>query len=232
MPSKFVIHFYPGQKLLLVLKDGAEVERAEAWGGPDAVVRTGFVMDMGPTDAGRFILLDPKPYVTRTWAASRIRWGAKLKDIGTDVLYDSGQVGFRRWQSVLRKTGWTRQNVIDRYKELYGGPERVPSAWVFNDFGPLAVRYFKDKNRDGKLSDGEWPSGEMFHTTPDNEAEAAGRRAVSLVESHGCIHLKPADRDRLIRAGVFRAGTPLVIHKYSEKYVPKPSTSPSPASTR
>ena len=83
-------------------------------------------------------------------------------------------------------------------------------------FEGLAIRYFKDRNNDGRLDAGETLSGEMFHTTPDNEASPAA----SMYESHGCIHLRPAQRDRMMNAGGFRRGMPLVIHTYSERFSP------------
>lgn len=36
--------------------------------------------------------------------------------------------------------------------------------------------------------------------------------------SHGCIHLKPSDRDHLISIKALAAGVKLVIHPYEEKY--------------
>jgi hypothetical protein len=87
----------------------------------------------------------------------------------------------------------------------------VPATWVFNDFGPLAIRFFKDTNHNGILDQNEKLSGEMIHTTPKNEAQYRRHQPVTLEESHGCIHIAPRDRDQLNLMGAFTRGTPLVI---------------------
>jgi hypothetical protein len=66
--------------------------------------------------------------------------------------------------------------------------------------------------------------GEMIHTTPPNEAQNSSdtaqqdpsRRDVRLEPSHGCIHVKPFDRDRFLRLGAFAVGNLLVVHAPSE----------------
>jgi hypothetical protein len=87
---------------------------------------------------------------------------------------------------------------------------------VFNDFGPWAVRYFKDKNHNKKLDAGESLSGEMIHTTPENEGQIVKGEPVTLEPSHGCIHVSPADRDRFHAVGAFDKGVDLIIHVYAE----------------
>jgi hypothetical protein len=70
------------------------------------------------------------------------------------------------------------------------------------------------------MDDGESLSGEKIHTTPANEAKHSRREAVTLSESHGCIHIKPADREEIMKQGGFKAGNQLVIHNYTEKFTP------------
>lgn len=64
---------------------------------------------------------------------------------------------------------------------------------------------------------GERLSGEMIHTTPVDEARTVRSLAVSLVSSHGGIHVRPVDRDRFHAAGAFAPGTDLIIHRYDER---------------
>ena len=66
-------------------------------------------------------------------------------------------------------------------------------------------------------------SGQMIHTTPDNEAATARGQVFSLSQSHGCVHIRPDDRTRLIGAGVFKIGTPFIVHSYAESF-PNPGT--------
>ena len=88
----------------------------------------------------------------------------------------------------------------------------MPDTWVFNDFGPYAVRYFRDDNRNRKLDPGERLKGEMIHTTPDNEAQEAQNQPVQLIPSHGCVHIKPADRDRFLNLRASTPGYLFVVH--------------------
>lgn len=80
-----------------------------------------------------------------------------------DVWYllPSGQ-----WGSVKNDIGISRNDIRNQYDKLYG-TKKVPNTWVFNDFGPVAIRYFKDLNANRKLDKGkgESLSGEMIHTT-------------------------------------------------------------------
>lgn len=144
------------------------------------------------------------------------------------MLYEAGP---GRWASVHKKTEfYTRVEIMNRYHELYGRYE-VPKTWVFNDFGKVAIRYFKDKNHNGQLDPDEHLSGEMFHSTAENEAETVlTPNAVPMEYSHGCIHLKPVQRDKLIKAGIMVRGRVLIIHGYNEKYVRRPDDPTSAAS--
>jgi hypothetical protein len=208
------LHFYPGQKLLLLLSSGKVVLRSEAWGGPSARVHDAN-MDATPTTPGRYLIYREESYITRTWPWSSIRWGTKLQDKLSDVWY---QLNVNTWASLLKDKGISRQQVIDQNFRLYG-QKRVPDSWVFNDFGPIAIRYFVDRNGNGRFDQGkETLMGEMFHTTPDNEAQSRRGQPLVMTESHGCIHLKPPDRDLLKKEGAFEYGTPFIVHDYSERF--------------
>ena len=221
MPNKLELHFYPGIKQLILLTDGNQTGVFEAWGGPaNKFCEQNQPMCQTPTEAGRFVIYDQKPYKTNTWPRSQIAWGTPLKDTGSDVLYDTGQQGTNQWKSISKKYGGDTTAIRDYLKDqnrILFGRNEVPRAWVLNDFGPIAIRYFKDKNHDGKLNGTERTEGSMFHTTPENEGEYAQGKKMNMTESHGCIHIRPPDRDVLIKLGAFDMGTPLVIHKYSER---------------
>jgi hypothetical protein len=130
-----------------------------------------------------------------------------------DVWY---QVRGGQWASVSKDHGISRQDIVDLHKDLYG-TATVPSTWIFNDFGPLAIRWFKDLNGNRKLDGGERLSGQMFHTTPENEAQQALGKPVLLGPSHGCIHLKPADRNKLFHQGASKPKTVFIVHRYHER---------------
>jgi|GEM_PF-1650619 len=239
--APMIVHYYPGHfpparanlgpnhaaigaGLLLVIRGRTILFRGEAWGGPSAIVPIAGQPAMTPTPAGEYRLKDPEPYITPTWANSRIKWGTPIKPSPvdpTDVWYlQSVKQGRENWASVKRDFGMTRNEILDAYAEITQKPtSQLPAQWLLNDFGPLAVRFYEDKNRNGRQDlPVERSSGAMFHTTPQNEAETRSGVPPKLESSHGCIHLKPRDRDTLVGIGAFKSGIKLIIHSYSEHY--------------
>lgn len=208
------LHFYPGKHLLFVLSEKKVIGRYEAWGGPAAVIQDA-TMSPEPTWPGNYIIHKSEAYQTPTWLYSKIKWGTRLMDKPkiNDVWY---QLPSGAWGSIGKDLGVTRSDLIDEYYKLYNLRE-IPKTWALNDFGPIAIRWFKDLNGNKKLDGKETLSGQMFHTTPPNEAQEKRGLPVVLEVSHGCIHLKPSDRDKLILQGAFKPGTDFTVHKYDEK---------------
>jgi hypothetical protein len=207
------LHFFPGEKRILFVVDGQVDLDVEAWGGPEFPKRKrpGEKFGESPTTPGRFRVGWIGPYVTPTWPFSGIPWGARLKphpSMRDDLLYEASP---GRWRSVRQKIGKTRGQVEAQLQALYPAGQ-LPDRWVLNDFGPVAIRFFEDLNNDGKRNANEPLSGEMFHTTPDNEADPS----LPLFQSHACIHLRPSDRDRLMGHKAFKMGILIVIHHYGE----------------
>ena len=209
------VHFYPGESTLLVINGKTTVASFEAMGGP-ATMGSDPRMPQEPTWPGEYVIDKAYPYSTPTWLLSQIKWGTPLKDMPgkNDVWY---QLKNGMWASISKDLGLSRKDIVDQYFQLYGA-RKVPDKWVFNDFGPIAIRWFKDINRNRKLDGKEKLSGQMFHTTPQDEAQTTRGLPVSLVHSHGCIHLKPADRDKLMSLNAFKPGTRFVVHEYYEKH--------------
>jgi len=209
------LHLYPGQHVLAVVDDGKVTKRFEAYGGPDHRIESPTMAEI-PTTEGTYIIHHVEAYSTPSWGWSRIKWGTPLKDMWPkerDVWY---QLPNGKWGSLYKDFKFTRADVINRYDSLYFKAE-VPKTWVFNDFGPVAVRFFKDLNGNKILDSKESLSGQMIHTTPDNEAAVANGDIVRLAQSHGCIHIKPQDRDILRGMGLFKNGTAFIVHSYKEK---------------
>lgn len=140
-----------------------------------------------------------------------------MKDLGEkkdDVLY---QLPSGAWGSIAKDFKIKRDTILDVCVAYYKR-RVIPATWVLNDFGPVAIRWFKDLNGNRILDGKEQISGQMFHTTPLNEAQHAQKQVVQLSPSHGCIHLKPADRDMLFAIGAFKPKTEFTIHKHNERY--------------
>lgn len=210
------LHFYPGQYLLAVLDEkGLVLARSEAKGGPRVKGHDPHMAEE-PTTPGRYIIDRAEAYRTPTWAYSALKWGTPLQDRGAtkdDVWY---RTSGGQWGSIKRDYGIARDDILKQYFELYRRYE-VPATWIFNDFGPIAIRWFKDLNGNRRLDGKEVLSGQMFHTTPADEAAVANKKPVALSESHGCIHLNPIDRVSLMAMGAFKPGTTFVVHAYDEK---------------
>jgi len=238
------LHYYPGHfhkasdivpgtsssgggGLLIFIKNGKAVYQSEAWGGySKTITDTRGGPDYTPTPSGRFVLENPAAYRTASWLMSQIKWGTPIKDAPgernlpenkkTDVWY---RLSNGKWASVNKDFGIGRKHIIDTYYSLYG-IKGIPKTWVFNAFGPIAIRYFKDLNNNKKRDYNESLEGSMFHTTAENEAELKLGKTIDMTNSHGCIHLNPADRSHLTGLKAFRGGMDLIIHPYDKKYTP------------
>ncbi len=212
------LHFYPGQNLL-ILHNKSTYERFEAWGGPSSM-GTDPHMAEEPTWPGTYIIHGTQSYITPTWPMSKIKWGTQLMDRPSkkpnesDVWY---KLKSGKWGSVKKDIGISRSYLMKLNYDLYG-VRSIPKSWLFNDFGPLVIRWFKDINGNKRLDKNERLSGQMFHTTPINEAQQKRGFPVNLSNSHGCIHLKPADRDKLLSMGAFKPETLFIVRKYNERF--------------
>ncbi len=114
---------------------------------------------------------------------------------GKYVISKSHAYNTPTWAGSVLKWG-TKLKDMPSIKDVY---YKLPSGkWVFNDFGPIAIRYFKDLNSNKILDDGEILEGRMIHTTAEDEALHFRGKKISLTESHGCIHIKPAARSYFI----------------------------------
>lgn len=191
------------------------VDRYMAFGGPNVAFKAGDGFVAGPTDQGTFAIAYCAPHSSARYGKySKIRWGSPLRETSpgnVEVLHEGA------WRKL---SSFSMAPSVDEIKEynfdLYGERE-VPKTWVFNDFGHLTCYYFKDLNKNGKIDGKEKVHGEFIHTTPDNEAQTAKGEDVVLEESHGCIHVKPADIDDMDTKKYLNRGTLLVVHSYSSK---------------
>jgi hypothetical protein len=60
----------------------------------------------------------------------------------------------------------------------------------------------------------------FLHTTSSDEADTAAHYVYSLTNSHGCIHIRPSDRARLMALSCLRQGVQLEVKGYEEKGPP------------
>jgi hypothetical protein len=221
------VHFYPGDKILLYIVDGKVRLKADAWGGPPVKEGRGRGerMDREPTYSGVFVIDGIAPYKTSTWPRSRIPWGTPIRESRSRAGKIEYQEPSGKWRPLIVRDGdgeLTANGLQDLHESMYGPSNGFPKTWFLNDFGPKAVRYYRDRNKNRKRDANEPLEGEMIHTTADNEAQSVhydgNPEEVLLDESHGCIHIRPVDRDTFIAAGAFRQGMTLAIHEYGETF--------------
>jgi len=209
---------------------GGHGEYIRAAGGPplQRADRGGHVID--PTPPGEYVL-GPRVHVTTTsWPTSVIRWGAPLR------INAKGEVEYANtpghWQQATGMGGTVtraqvafnirnhKQNpgvkippikdVINNVRSMFIDPvskKLYTATWQLNDFGVWGWRLY---HTNGKAT------GYFIHTTPDNEQD----KTLGLFNSHGCIHVRPVDRDRLWHAGFLKKGVHLEVRPYSEKGPP------------
>jgi len=185
----------------------------DAVGGPKKAFKAHDGYRAGPTDAGEYVIAycgkhsSSKYY--RYW--SKVRWGTPLREKrGVLQVYVN-----KRWRPLKNFTPATKDVIMDRHKALYG-TRKLPSKWVFNDFGHLTCYFFKDLDKDRRKDKNERIHSELIHTTPDDEASTAQGKPVILTESHGCIHVKPNDIDEMRKKGYLKPGNSLIIHGYKK----------------
>jgi hypothetical protein len=179
----------------------------------------------GPTPAGHYTLGPKRHVVTPTWTKSAIPWGATLRlNMHGEVEYrdDSGKGG---WHTVTGPTGvltLAHLNFERRSKKHITLAQAVTAVrdalvdpvthtlrfttWEFNDFG----RWGWNLRHHGHSTP------YYLHTTPETEANPAAL----LVNSHGCIHIRPADREKFLGKGYLEEGVEFEVRPYTEKGPP------------
>jgi hypothetical protein len=225
--------FFPGERtsgstlLGTIYVIGGHGEAISAAGGPAVA---GSVPHQGghtfePTPPGLYTLGPKRHVIAPSWTASAIPWGASLRiNSAGEVEYqdDSGTGG---WHLVTGPRGVLTQAYFE-FKRRSGVPVSMAAAitamrnalidpataalrvstWELNDFG----RWGWNLHQGGK------PTAYFIHTTPDDERTSAAGSVVNLANSHGCVHVKPKDRDDFIGKGYLNEGVEFEVRPYSE----------------
>jgi hypothetical protein len=193
-----------------------------------------------PTPAGDYTLHAQEHVTTVNWPMSSIPWGAVLTlnsdDATNDVSYtiDGGPpvqvVGpkggsmatanklFFDRSTAAQKKEFTQNGQFTEAQVLanwdYWGPRvggaskdtSLATPWNQNDFGVWGWR----------LLSGGAATAFFIHTTPEDEQAAAAGTDRPLVNSHGCIHVRPADRDDMMSKGYLVKGMKLKVMPYGQ----------------
>lgn len=230
--------------LIHVFVKGKEVAMYQARGGrPEHRAdpnNPGHTYD--PTPSGIYRIAKGKPHISRSWKYSQIPWGAPIREVdiprGKDVQFS--QSG-KKWRSTLRLRKRINRDDIGKAEvvtavlaaldqesisrdqlsidekghlvvtscgDQYTTPVRdgtditasIPSQWDLNDFGAIAFHVVGTQT--------------FIHTTSVNEAEYHAGLPEKLDFSHGCIHIKPSDRNQMIEQGYLQGGIRLIVEPY------------------
>lgn len=177
-----------------------------------------------PTPAGHYVLGNQEHHVSLFWPNSVVPWGVIVRQRNNVIEYQSGN----RWIAASGSTGKVTKAILlgcardkkpcsvktasrmafDAFFDDYG---RLISPWAQNDFGPWAWNLKRH---------GRW-TPYYIHTTPKNEAATMAGNAIHLVQSHGCIHIRPSDRDEMMQKGYLRGGVEVQVMSYGQKGPPR-----------
>ena len=175
-----------------------------------------------PTRSGRFVVAKIEKHISYGKYAfySGIAWVTPLREYNkkaqikrNGVWIDLSTVpAFSKYaeKDVLRV-------LIESHASLMHDPllKVLPGSWIYNDFGHISVKYFKDLDGNYRLNGKEEILGDFIHTTPGDELRSSRGQKVVLGESHGCIHVKPKDIDAMLSVYIKR-GSIIEVKEYTE----------------
>jgi len=204
------------------VNDGPET--FDVAGGPPTLQP---ILDLGGhtatrTPPGRYVLDRAEHHTTNGWPRSVVPWGARLREVDGVVEYElsghwinaSGLDG-RVTHALLifaAKSGRPMSPpVASRHARqmFYEKNGTLMSMWQGNDFGKWSWN----------LRLGSRRTVFFIHTTPPGEA--AGSSDFDLDQSHGCLHIRPNDRDVMVKRGYLREGTVVIVKRYEDRWRPR-----------
>jgi hypothetical protein len=206
----------PGQSTSFTVKALATVAEYDAVGGPPSSGVDQNGNSFGPTEPGEYIIVGLWKHTSQSeWKLSKIEWGTPLREnTGSLEVFVKGA-----WKPLIQFTSVTKSELKEMYESYYK-KTGLPTTWLFNDFGHITCFIAKDLNHDGKWeSNTEKIHHQFFHSTPKDEGLSSQGKAneIELKISHGCIHIKPGDMDKMISKGYMKKGNMVYIHDYGTR---------------
>jgi hypothetical protein len=166
-----------------------------------------------PTKPGMHKLGARQKVRTSFWEASQIAQETPLREVtktGKPAVEYRGEDG--RWHDTMSLAKPISRDQILGYvkglRDQIGDPKalalvpegKVPSTWIFNDFGDHAYRILG--------------TDQLVHTSPNQEVQFKAGIQEALGWSHGCLHLRPSGRDQLEKLHLLKGGVTLKVHAY------------------
>jgi hypothetical protein len=224
----FKLVFFPGERtsrgvtLGSIYVVGGNGERFQAAGGAVSARKDRGGHTSEPTPPGRYILGSQQHVTTGTWPRSAVPYGSRIR-----LLLD-GRIEFespgKKWLPVTGPKGVVVKYMIEfarrdgdkltveecdeTLKTLLLAPNGTLRTvfWDLNDFG----RWGWNLTRNGAITP------YYVHTTPETEWATRDGKRVVLSNSHGCVHITPAERDKMMSLGYLKKGVEFDVRKYSE----------------
>ena len=168
------------------------------------------------TPPGEYVLGSPEHHITANWPSSVVPWGAAIRESNGVIEYQVGSL----WKPATGEKGAVTSSVLlwhqrsnepitldDASKEartLFFEHHRLVTTWLKNDFGNWSWNLKRAGHR----------TPFYIHTTPEAEYAATNNLSYEMQQSHGCIHIRPADRDEMRSRGYLHQGIKVEIIKY------------------
>ncbi len=182
-----------------------------------------------PIPPGDYPLSAAIQYTTPNWPNSSIPWGARIRTASNrEVEYNPGTgwelatgspkapMNAAVGNLLTRMRGYPptkaeaeQLNVVAR--QYFDVDQDQPTGtlvtvWQRNDFGEWAFALLQNGRK----------SGFFIHTTPDDELDSTR----ALEPSHGCIHMRPIDRNEAKKEGYLGRGIILHVAAFGAKGPP------------
>lgn len=225
--------FFPGERMKgstiegTIYVIGSHGENIKASGGPPVGRKDKGGHTFAPTPAGNYVLGPRIHVVAPSWPFSTIPWGAALRINASNEVEFEASPG--KWQLATGPKGVVVQAKMSFLRKDKKHPKLTDVIdWVRNVFiNPVTKKLWTatwEKNDFGRWGWNLLQNGHgtpyFVHTTPADEHASAQGRAIFLLNSHGCIHLVPAERDRLMSLGHLRQGVAFEVRPYTESGPP------------
>lgn len=195
--------------------DAAEHHTTDSW--PTSTIPWGARIRLRPDqdlefsrDDGRTWLpgTGPNGVVTRAWIAFEQRTRA-----GAAAAANAQHKGDPGWKQVTPAplTPDEITAIINGSRQFFYRDGQLLPTWEMNDFGNWAWNMMASSSRGLSRTD------LYVHTTPQNEQATAANQPFQLTQSHGCVHIRPRDRDEMMTLGYLQKGVRFVVKKYGVK---------------
>ncbi len=232
--SKGKIRHTYGFGTIYVMRGGSILADYPTRGGPKETFIGQDKHTHSPIPPRTYVLGKAVQYTTRNWPNSSIPWGASIRRAS------NGEIEFNPGSGWQHATGSATAPMTEACRRLFvrmngKQPNRTDSIrlneeartyfdvdqddptgtlvdiWQRNDFGAWAFSLQRDGTK----------TGFFIHTTPEDEIATLNGLTVNLSASHGCIHMRPADRNEAKDKGYFKAGATLRVFGFDDKGPPE-----------